>query len=101
KAFKDWRKKFVGDILMGYGAIIGINLLFMVLPYLQNITFFSSKILNSIMDLVFVIVGLLATKQIITLISNLIGATDAYSAGEEVKKEAGKLNPLTVKNIAT
>ena len=101
KAFKDWRKKFVGDILMGYGAIIGINLLFMVLPYLQNITFFSSKILNSIMDLVFVIVGLLATKQIITLISNLIGATDAYSVGEEVKKEAGKLNPLTVKNIAT
>ncbi len=101
KAFKDWRKKFVGDILMGYGAIIGINLLFMVLPYLQNITFFSSTILNSIMDLVFVIVGLLATKQIITLISNLIGATDAYSVGEEVKKEAGKLNPLTVKNIAT
>lgn len=101
KAFKDWRRKFVGDVLMAYGAIIGINLLFMILPYLQAITFFDSVVLNAIMNMIFVIVGLLAAKQIVKLISTFVGGTDAYSVGEATKKEAGKVNPFTVKNVAT
>ncbi len=100
-AFRKWRKEFVGDILMAYGAIIGINLLFMILPYLQAITFFDNIVLNIIMDMIFVIVGLLATKQIVALISNLVGSKDAYKVGLDAKKEAGKANLLSIKNIST
>lgn len=101
RAFKSWRKNFVGDVLMAYGAIVGINLLFMILPYLQAITFFDSVVLNAIMNMVFVIVGLLAAKQIVTMLSNFVGGKSAYSEGEKVKKEAGKVNPFTIKNAAT
>lgn len=100
-AFKKWRKEFVGDVIMAYGAIVGVNLLFMLLPYLQAITFFNSTVLNAIMNMIFVIVGLLAAKQTVTLLSNLIGGKDAYKVGEEAKKEAGKANLLSVKNVAT
>ncbi len=91
-AFKSWRKEFVGDVIMAYGAIIGMNLLFLFLPYLQQITFFDSSkgSLNSIMSMVFVIVALMAVKQLIQLVSNFIGGKDAVSAGAEAKKEAAQ-----------
>ena len=89
-AFKQWRKAFVGDVLMAYGAIVGMNVVFLLMPYLMRITFFKNAVLNNIMDMIFVIVMLLAVKQIVVLISNFVGGQDANKVGGDNKKEAGK-----------
>ena len=89
-AFKEWRKLFVGDVLMAYGAVVGFNLLFMLLPYLQAITFFSSSLLNYIMNMVITVVLLLAVKDLVSLLSSFIGAEDPVKRGGDVKSELSK-----------
>lgn len=89
-AFKQWRKAFVGDVLMAYGAILGMNLIFLLMPHIMSITFFKHPVPNNIMNMIFVIVMLLAVKQVVSLISNFIGGADANKEGGNLKKEAGK-----------
>ncbi len=89
-AFKEWRRTFSSDVLMVYGAVIGMNLLFIFLPYLQRITFFNQATLNYIMDMLIMIVGLLAVKQIVALISNFVGGSDANAVGKGAKAEPGQ-----------
>lgn len=89
-AFKQWRKAFVGDVLMAYGAIAGMNIVFLLMPHIMSITFFTHPVPNNIMNMIFVIVMLLAVKQIVSLISNFIGGADANKEGAAIKKEAGK-----------
>lgn len=90
KSFKEWRTNFVGDVLMAYGAIVGMNLLFMILPHLNKISFFTSPMLNSIMSMIIIIVGLLSVKQLIGIIANFTGGKDAYTVGKEAKEESTK-----------
>ena len=92
-----WRQEFVGYVLMAYGAIIGMNLVFMVLPILQSITFFGGSIISTmrsipdlILDMVLIIAALLTTKKIIQTFSSIIGAKDAQAEGAETKEAAQK-----------
>ncbi len=89
-AFKSWRKTFVSDVLMAYGAVVGMNLLFLLFPYIQKITFFTSPIANYVMNALVTLVMLLAVKQLIKMLSNFIGAADAHDVGKSTKAEAGK-----------
>ena len=41
KAFKGWGNKFMSLVLTALGSIVGINLLFLVLPYVTTIKFFN------------------------------------------------------------
>ena len=40
KAFKSWGTNFLQQILMAFGSIVGMNLLLLILPYVQTISFF-------------------------------------------------------------
>ena len=85
-----WRQEFVGNILMAYGAIVGMNLCFMLLPFLQNISFFNNIFLDTIFNTVIVIAAMITVKEVIKIFSAIIGAKDANAEGEATKNEAKK-----------
>lgn len=90
-AFKKWRGEFIGYILMAFGSIIGMNIFFLILPYINEFNWFGwnpyvdlpSMIINSLI----IIVGLLAVKAFIAFISGLIGGKDAQAEGSGMKKD--------------
>lgn len=88
-----WRQEFVGTVLMTYGAILGMNLAFMILPILQDIRFFDgfgSTVPNLILDMTLIIAALISVKKVIQVLSNIIGAKDAQAEGAETKEAASK-----------
>lgn len=99
KSFKEWRKKFVAQILMAFGSIIGMNLFFLILPYVNEFDWFGtsglgafsqSQILslpNLIVNTLVIIVGLLTIKSFVAFVSGLIGADDALATGDNMKKD--------------
>lgn len=96
-AFKDWRKAFLKEILSAYGAVVGMNLLFLILPIVSNIKLFTPlKVgaqdfngLNSFMQVIFTLTGLFMLKDISGMISGIIGGGDAAAAGEGKMKQIG------------
>ncbi len=91
-AFKKWRGEFMQQVLMAFGAVVGINLFFLLLPYLSNIQFFNITIMDYIMNLLIVIAGLSMVKAFIGFLSGLIGGADAVKTGDDAKagiKEVG------------
>ena len=107
-AYKNWKKEFISNILMAYGAIIGMNLFFMILPFLNTISFFgdnivSAYVLDGIMNMLIVIAGLSVIKKMIKLLSNFIGAADANETGKALVDDtmkAGKKAALGVLGAA-
>ncbi len=110
-AFQSWRKQFVSEVLAGYGAIIGLNLFFIILPILNNINLFpdfstgslgaipgvegnttvggfGGNIYNDLAHLLFTIVGLYMMKDLIKMIGDIAGGSDAMGAGEGMAKKA-------------
>lgn len=100
KAFKSWREGFLKQVLMAYGAIVGMNLVLMILPYINKIDFFNIPIADYVAQTLFIIVGLISVKAAISLTSGLIGSEDASKTGEnisgDVMKVSGKALGMTV-----
>lgn len=97
-AFQSWRRQFISEVLSSYGAVLGLNLFFIVLPVLNNIDLFPASyagtyggnILNDIAHLLFTIIGLYMMKDLIKMVSDLTGGSDATGAGEKMAKQAGQ-----------
>lgn len=100
KAFGTWRETFMKQVLMAYGAVVGMNLILLLLPYINEIDFFNIKIADLVVQTLFIIVGLITIKQAISTLSGLIGAEDANATGDKINKEvgavAGKAMDMTV-----
>lgn len=92
KAFKSWANEFIKQILSAFGAIIGINLLFLILPYVQAISFFNQWFLDGVVNLVFLATGLIMVKDFISMVAGFVGGGDVFSTGEGAKGQvAGTL----------
>lgn len=90
KAFKSWGTNFMQQIMMAFGSIIGINLLLLILPYVQNFKFFDDiDLLNYIMNVVMLVVGLVMAKDFMSMVSGFVGGADANQTGEGMKGEVG------------
>lgn len=100
KAGKSWRENFMKQALMAYGAVVGMNIFFLILPYMNEIDFFNIAIADYFAQTLVIIVGLITVKAFIATLSGLIGAADANEAGgkiaEEVGTVAGKATKMTV-----
>ncbi len=96
-AFKKWFSKFVGKILSAYGAVIGLNLIMIILPYITTINFFNIPLVDTIIDTLFVIVGLVIVKSFMKMLSELIGADDAQSMGDDIAKQVGQNSAKALK----
>lgn len=100
KAFDGWRKQFMQQVLMAYGAVVGMNLVLMILPYINEINFFNIAMVDILVQTLFIIVGLITTKAVISTLSGLIGAADANKTGDDMSKEVkstiGKATAMTI-----
>lgn len=97
KAFKSWANEFIKQILSAFGAIVGINLLFLILPYVQAISFFNQWFLDGIVNLVFLATGLIMVKDFISMVAGFVGGGDVFSTGEGAKGQvAGTLKKGTM-----
>ena len=91
KAYGSWRGSFIKKALMAYGAVGGMNVILLLLPELQRITFFNITQLDWIVDTLLVLVALLAVKDFIGVVSGFAGGEDANKEGEGVAKNVGDL----------
>lgn len=84
---KRWKDSFIKKTLSAYGAVVGVNLLFVILPFIRDINFFNIPIVDTIVQLLFTIVGLTCVKDFMKMMSDLAGGEDANSVGGEVNKK--------------
>lgn len=96
KKYQTWKGEFIKRVGMAYGPVIGLNLTFQILAVLQHFTMFPSggfknNLFNALVQLLFLIVGLLAIKELSSLISNFVGAEDAAGKGESKKADVKKM----------
>ena len=93
KAFKSWRDAFIKKTVMAFGAVVGLNILFIMLPYLGDIKFFGdfvgAEVANGIVTVLLIFVGLQMVKTFIGIISNFVGGEDANKYGGDVGQELG------------
>ena len=95
KIFNKWRENFMSRALGAFGVVIGMNLLFLVLPYIQLIHIFPSNsyevynFLNLIISTIFVVVGLQMVESFIALISKIAGADDPAASGGKIVAAVG------------
>ena len=83
-AFKKWRGEFSQQVLMAFGSIIGMNIFFLILPYVNEFKWFGFVLLDYMVTVLFMVVGLQMVKQLIAFMSSLIGGADAQAAGAGV-----------------
>ncbi len=88
-AFGKWKGKFVSKILGAYGAVVGMNIMFIILPYIYKIKFFNISPIDAIIQSIFIIVGLVSVKSFIALMSEISGGDDVHKAGADIAKEVG------------
>lgn len=89
-AFTQWRKQFTSDILMAFGAVVGMNIFFLILPYFNTISFFNEAFLDGIVNMIIVIAGLTLVKKFISLVSKFVGTSDANEMGAGVRSDAAQ-----------
>ncbi len=96
KALGNWKSQFIGQVLAGYGTVVGLNIFLTILPIIKKIKLFgendftwaiASDFFNGLVQVVFVLVGCYMLKDISKTISGLIGAKDAMESGEGMAKQ--------------
>lgn len=85
--FASWRKQFISDILMAFGAVVGLNIFFSILPFFQMISFFNISFIDGIVNMVIVLAGLALVKKFIGLTSKFVGGGDANETGQSVSQD--------------
>jgi hypothetical protein len=104
EALKKWRQNFMSKALMAYGAIVGMNLIFLILPYLYEIQFFDPsgfsalpstgnpiRLINTLISTLFMLVALLTVEDFISLLSGFIGSKSAAEEGKDMPGKVGDL----------
>lgn len=99
KAFGNWKKSFIENILMAYGTVVGMNIFFLILPFLDTISFFDNVFLDQIMNLLFMMAALVLVKKFMALISGFIGASDANTTGNDVAEGVKKIGMSGAKSM--
>ncbi len=87
EAQKNWRKQFISQSLMAYTSVVGMNLVLMILPLINQIKFFNITMADLIAETLFIVVGLVVIKTVIATLSQIIGAADAQKTGSDISKD--------------
>lgn len=89
-AFGQWRKQFTSDILMAFGAVVGMNVFFLILPYFDQMSFFNEPFLDGIANMIIILAGLTLVKKFIGLVSKFAGGGDANESGSSIKADTAQ-----------
>lgn len=80
-----WRGKFIEQFFSVYGAVIGMNLFFDLVPLINSIQFSGISDVLGLVPLLVTIAGLYMVNDFINLITSLIpGAGNAYNEGSSL-----------------
>lgn len=71
--FRIWREMLVSKVLGAYGIILSMNLFFLIIPQVSQITFFGDSFKDGIVQLLFVLGGAFAITKANMIISQLTG----------------------------
>jgi len=101
QALNKWKGKFIGELFSSYAVVAGLNLFMMLLPSIvgkNGIKVFTAAAMgsrvgfyNSIAQIIFLIVGCMMIKDIVGIISDLLGANNAMAEGEGMSKQVGDM----------
>jgi hypothetical protein len=94
KAFQKWRQNFISKAMGSFGVILGLNLLFIILPYLHYInlfpnTNFAYKFINLLFATIFTILALTLINSFVAMISKMLGGDDVVKSGSSLVGEVG------------
>ncbi len=99
-ALKKWKDKFIAKTISAFGPIIGLNLFFVVLPLFRQIRFFNIASVDSIVNIFFVIAGLVMVKDLVGTISEFIGGENSINSGESMAGDIGSTVAKVGKAVA-
>ncbi len=85
---KKWRGEFIKKTLSAYGAVVGVNLIYIILPIIREINFFNIPIVDTLVQMFFTIVALASVKDFLKMLSDIGGTEDANAVGAETNKKA-------------
>lgn len=71
--FKIWRDMTISKVLGAYGIILSMNLFFIIIPQISEITFFNDAFKNGIVKILFLIGGAFAVTKANLVIAQLTG----------------------------
>ena len=74
-----WKGDFTKNFFMAYGAVVGLNIYFQLLPLITHIKVGSDVI--GIVPLIITIAGLFMVSDFVSMLSQYLHGDDAYSAG--------------------
>ncbi len=89
-AGKSWRKEFLSYMVSSYAAVVGMNIVFLLLPVFNSITFFNISALDSIVRMIIIIAGIIMVKRFISLVASFVGAKNIDEIGSGLKQESTK-----------
>ena len=72
--FRIWREMLVSKVLSAYGIILSMNIFFLVVPQISQITFFGNAFKDGIVQLLFVIGGAFSITKANMIIAQLTGS---------------------------
>ena len=82
--FKGWKEMVIGKVLGAYGIILSMNLFFIIIPQVQQISFFGNAFKNGIVHILFLIGGAFAVTKANIVIANLTGSHSGSSETREL-----------------
>ncbi len=87
--FRIWREMLISKILGAYGIILSMNIFFLIVPQLSQITFFSNSFQNGIVQLLFILGGAFAITKANMVISQLTGSN---AGAQEAQQMLGNIH---------
>ncbi len=81
--FKQWKEMLIGKVLSAYGIILAMNLFFIIIPQVQQISFFNDAFKDGIVKILFIIGGAFAVTKANLVIANLTGS---QAGGNETRE---------------
>ena len=87
--FRIWREMLISKVLGAYGIILSMNIFFLIVPQLSQITFFSNSFQNGIVQLLFILGGAFAITKANMVISQLTGSN---AGAQEAQQMLGNIH---------
>lgn len=82
--FKIWREMLISKILGAYGIILSMNIFFLIVPQVANISFFGNAFKDGVVQLLFVLGGAFAITKANMVISQLTGSNAGAQEAQQM-----------------
>ena len=82
--FRIWREMIISKVLGAYGIILSMNIFFLIVPQLSQISFFGNAFKDGIVQLLFILGGAFAITKANMVISQLTGSNAGAQESQQM-----------------